>query len=576
MSSGLKFQPGRIGSFALISLAGLWLSGLLQSASAEPRWIKARLTPFESISDDGRRPATQALSQFAQFSFALGTILGKPDLRLDPPLRIIVFKSAQEMQTQCGAALHQGRDRLMACTTAEGQLPQSLLREFTRILLENNFAAMPPDIERGLETFFSTVQSTAVHVTWGTPPPPSERTREWALLHRIITQPDYSGKAKVYLHNLASGMEKSAASRNAFAEEGPKFDAAVDQYYAAGVFAASAAPSRPLNPDRDFNTTSLTSDEGALARADLLTPSSEAAYKALIASGKQIVQSDEGLGILAMRKGDDALARSYVENARQAGTKNFAMLTEYAAREPNPDHAAVLLKEALTLDPKYALAHWVLGEKVSEPARRMAEWKQAVALAPRNHEWLAKYAELCTSLKLYDEAGRAWMAASLAAPDVQHREQYLTARSQISQVRLSLEDSERRKGADAKLKELNELKAKARADLSALEARANTRPMSAAEMKNTVDWFDQDADQRVTGTLVRIDCTGKRLLLNIKDDEGKTQAILVVDPAQLVVQGGAINLACGVQKPRKVTVGYKVPKNLPKGLAGEATGLELN
>ena len=64
---------------------------------AQARWIKARLGPFEAISDDGRRPATQALNQFAQFSFALGTAMGQPELRLDPPLRIIVFKNAQEL-----------------------------------------------------------------------------------------------------------------------------------------------------------------------------------------------------------------------------------------------------------------------------------------------------------------------------------------------------------------------------------------------------------------------------------------------------------------------------------------------
>src|SRR5436309_15594072 len=89
--------------------------------SADPKWIKARFGSFEQISDDGRRSATQALSQFEQFSFALGTVMGQPDLRLDPPLRIIVFKNAQELRAQCSPALVTGRDRLMACTTSEGQ-----------------------------------------------------------------------------------------------------------------------------------------------------------------------------------------------------------------------------------------------------------------------------------------------------------------------------------------------------------------------------------------------------------------------------------------------------------------------
>src|SRR6202161_2500572 len=103
---------------AVSLLSALPTSGV----SAEPRWIKARLGSFEAISDDGRRSATQALSQFEQFSFALGTVMGQPELRLEPPLRIIVFKNAQELQAQCPPALVMGRDRMMACATSEGQL----------------------------------------------------------------------------------------------------------------------------------------------------------------------------------------------------------------------------------------------------------------------------------------------------------------------------------------------------------------------------------------------------------------------------------------------------------------------
>ena len=274
-------------------------------AAAEPHWIRAKLGAFESVSDDGRRPATQALSQFAQFSYALGTVLGQPDLKLDPPLRIVVFKTEKDLAAHCPEqTLRNGRDRLMACAVAEGQLPQPLLRALTQKLLETNFPAMPAGIGTGLETFFSTVQSSAVHVTWGTPPPASERTRDWALLHMIITQPDLAGKARVYLHNLSAGMDSIAAARNAFGDERLKFDQDVDQYFAAGIFNASAAPARPLNPDRDIATTQLTSDEGELMRADLLTSDSAAAYQDLLKSGKRTMEANEGLGILAIRDHD--------------------------------------------------------------------------------------------------------------------------------------------------------------------------------------------------------------------------------------------------------------------------------
>jgi hypothetical protein len=552
------------------TLCALALLAALQPASAfaETKWIKARLGAFEAISDDGRKPATQALSQFAQFSYALGTVLGQPELRLEPPLRIIVYKNAQELQAQCSPPLRTGRDRLMACTTAEGQLPHSLLRELTRTLLESNFSNMPPGIERAMETFFSTVESNAVHVTWGAAPPPAERTRDWAMLHRIVTQPDYAGKAKIYLHNLSAGMDPNAAARNAFAEDAAKFDADVNQYYAAGVFNTSAAPSRPLNPERDINSTVLTSDEGELMRADLLTPESAAMYQALLKAGKHTAEANEGLAVLAMRDHDDEKAQRYMEAARREGTKNVVALTEYARLQSSPTEAILILRDALTIDPKYAPAHWVYGEKLNDPPRRMMEWKQAVNLAPRNHEWWARYAQLCVDEKQYAEAGRAWVAAAQAAPDVQLRERYLSARSRIEEQRLDSEEEERRRDAAEKAKEIDRLKAEARKDLADIEARANTRPLSKGDLAKTVPFFDDTAPNSMTGTLTRVDCKGKQLQLNVKGDDGIVKVLLVPDSSQFLTMGDTGTLPCGVQKnPRRVKVAYKP--------SGEATGMEF-
>jgi hypothetical protein len=551
------------------------------SRSAEPRWIKARFESFEAISDDGRRSATQALSQFEQVSFALGTVMGvegtaQPDLRLDPPLRIIVFKNAQDMHGQCPTGLLIGRDRLMACTTAEAQLPKELVRELTRKLLETNFSKMPAPIETALETFFSTIESNAVRVTWGAPPPIAERTRDWALLDRILTQPDLTGKAKIYLHNLAAGMDTAAAGRNAFGEDAAKFDADVDRYFAAGVFNTAAAPSRPLNPDRDLNTTFLTSDEGDLMRADLLTPASAAIYQSLLQSGKHVAEANEGLALLAMRAGDSGKARTYMEAARKAGTRNFVALTAYASLESDPAKAIEILKEALTIDSKYAEAHWVFGEKLTDPARRLAEWKQAVNLAPRNNEWWAKYAQLCVDQKQYAEAGRAWVAAAQAAPNVQLREQYLSARGLIEQQRLDAEDAERRRDAAAKAAEINRLKNEARKDLADLEARTNTRPLSAKEAANTVEWFDDSNAPKIKGNLMRVDCAGKQLRLGVRSDDGKNVTLLVHDTQQFEIKSGE-TLSCGAQKARHVTVAYKAGSkaDAAKGIAGDAISMDF-
>jgi tetratricopeptide (TPR) repeat protein len=313
-------------------------------------------------------------------------------------------------------------------------------------------------------------------------------------------------------------------------------------------------------------------------RADLLTPASPAIYKQLLAAGKHPAEANEGLAVLAIRNNDVAGARTYMSTARKSGTKNFVALTAYAELEKDPAEGIDILKEALTIDPKYAKAHWVLGEKITEPARRAAEWKQAVNLAPRNTDWWAQYAKLCVDLKQYAEAGRAWVSAAQSTADVQRREQYLTARSQIDQLRLADEDAERRKETEAKAREIDRLKTDARRELAELEARVNTRPLSREEASKTVDWIETDKEDKVTGTLVRVDCMGKQLRLNVKDDAGKTQALLVSDPAHLFVDAGQqasqTTLSCGVQKPRRVTVTYRAAKS-KAGLAGEATGLEF-
>src|ERR1700689_490577 len=85
-----------VGALALLALpeGGKLLAA---DAIANARWIRAKLGPFEAVSDDGRTAAIQALSQFEQFRYALGVAMGQQDLRLDPPLRIIVFKDAKEM-----------------------------------------------------------------------------------------------------------------------------------------------------------------------------------------------------------------------------------------------------------------------------------------------------------------------------------------------------------------------------------------------------------------------------------------------------------------------------------------------
>jgi tetratricopeptide (TPR) repeat protein len=307
----------------------------------------------------------------------------------------------------------------------------------------------------------------------------------------------------------------------------------------------------------------------------LLTAGSGAIYQSLLKSEKHVAEDNEGLALLAMRAGDNERAATYMEAARRAGTHNAIALTAYAAIEKDSPLAIAILKEALSGDAKYAPAHWALGERIDDKPRRLAEWKQAVTLAPQNSEWWARYARLCVDQKQYVEASRAWMAAAQSAPDAAHREQYLSARGQIDQFRLDDEDAIRRRETAAKAAEIDRLKAQAKKELNDLEARANSRPMSKDELANTVDWTEINGGATLDGSLTRVECVGRQLRLEVKDGKGQIQRLLVPNASQIEMTGAGAELPCGVQKPRTVRITYKPAKDTRKGFTGEATVIEF-
>jgi len=559
----------------VLGLAILPSGGNLRAADplfGSKSWIRAKLGPFEAISDDGRTPAIQALSQFEQFRYALGVAMGQADLRLDPPLRILVFRDAREMAAQGCDGIHMGRDHLMACSVASGQLPPEMVRELTRRLLETNFTGIPGATEQALETFFSTVQSNAVHVTWGAPPPAAERTRDWALLQMLITQPDTAGRAHIYLHNLATGMDANGAIRS-LGEDVVKFNASVDRYLAAGVFQAVQAPNRPLNPDRDFVTAVLTADDGQLARADLLGPGAEASYVALLKANNHVAEANEGLGFLALRAGDEGKAGGYFAEAYKAGSRNVVALTTYGKTEKHYDVAIEVLQKALSIDPKYGPAHWELGDKYDDPKQRLAEWKLALGLEPHNVDWWVTYARLNEGQNQWAEAGRAWMAASLATTDPAKRDTYLKARGAIEQKRLDDEAAEKKRDEDAKTADIERLKTAARKEVADVEARTNAHTAAKTDNAPTVDWDDVDGNAAVLdGTLTRVECLGKQLKLLVKEASGAERVLLIADPSGISVKGDKMTFSCGVQKPRAVEIHYR-PSTVA-GVFGEVVGIE--
>ena len=105
------------------------------------------------------------------------------------------------------------------------------------------------------------------------------------------------------------------------------------------------------------------------------------------------------------------------------------------------------------------------------------------------------------------------------------------ARMSIEQQRLDYEEAEKKRKAEEDARDMEKLKAAARAEVHALEDKANGG--AAQRQSNAVPWWDGPKPTgKIGGALKQVDCLGSQARLIIEGDDRKTVKLLVADPAQ--------------------------------------------
>lgn len=532
-------------------------------------WLRFRSGPFEILSNAGERDAREQAYDAEQFRYALGYLLGKQDLGSTFPIRIVVLKDKQAAQYTVPGGLAMSRDAWISVAPGDKDLGPERRKACARVLLDANTGRLPPEIDRGLIVFVSTLEIKGPKLTWGAPPPAAERTRDWARIAFLATNPDYSSRVRVFISNLENGADYNSAYRNAFEKSAAEMDKQIDAYRAAGNFQPAPLSGRALSP-RDFTARAAEAYDGRVALADLLlvnparAAEAEAAYKELTGA-----EAQEGLGFLALRAGRND-AKSYFESAVKAGSKNPRAWVEIGTREA--------LAKAVELNPKWAEPHVRLAALESDPGRKATELKRAATLEPRNAELWKALALAATDANQFGEAGKAWAAAERAAASAAEREQIRQTRLDLERKKADYEAAERQRLADERAREIQRLKDQAMADIHAAEDKAR-KEMNAGRgpaPEKVEQWWDGGLTQKASGTLQRIECFGRRARLVIAGEDGKTVQLLVEDPGKIALSGaGELTFACGVQKPaRKVTVEYTPVTNAKLKTAGNVQVIE--
>lgn len=527
---------------------------------AQGEWTIYSSRGIEVISNASERAARRTLNEIEQFRNAVGTMLGVQDAGSRWPIRVLVLKRSRDLTVP--PSLRLARDAYVGGVIAESDLPALFRRDLTRILMDDNTGRMPTNIEKGLETLFTTLQIDGTRVTLGAPPPAPERDRDWARVHMLAVTPDYSGKLRVLLGNLQRGIPEDVAYRNAFGKLPAQIEREVDAYARGENFGTIPLSGLPLNPQRDFIEKPYSDLAAKIALADL-TPS-RAAYEAILKLESGAAAAHEGLGLMALREKQPEEAR-----------RHFAAAVEAGSRSAQAQLEAGNARQAAELNPKWAEPHIRLARDAPEPAQKIEHLTKATALDPRNSKLWKELAELFEAENRFADAAKAWAGAERAAASAEEREKLSQIRRENDQKRIEAAYAEKMRIAAEKQRELDQLRDEALTRIREAEEKANA---GAAPREGKVEqwWTGPTASGRITGVLQQVEC-GKSQTRLIVQADGKTTRLLIRDPSKIVVQGTRQEtLSCGPQRPpRPVAIDYFEKPDAKTATAGEAAVIEF-
>jgi hypothetical protein len=487
-------------------------------------------SPFHVFSDAGDQKARDRLTEMAQIRWVLSSRLGGGDLQTVWPLELVLFEKTREYSPYAlPKPWAEGGSAMLSSWSAENPATLDWRHELVRILIRDNAGRMPESIETALGDLFSTIRVDATKVTLGAPPPSGvlqgDRLRTWAKLHMLATQPEYSGKIRVYLNNLQQGGEESTAVRNAFDLRIADLERRVDTYLAAGKFEGVSVFGAPINPRRDFIERQVP--------ASAMDP-----RLAELKSGGKEFPPDSPRGLLAK------------------GTRPSLQL-------------------AAAANPRWAEPHARLAALETTSIGKVREWKAAADLAPRNPAFWQALAEAQAAAEQYADASKSWAAAERAASTEADRERIRKARRDLEDQRTAFELAEKKRLADERAADLQRVKDLAAAEVRAAEQAANRQQGGLKTTEQPVAWKEVFAGESVSGMLTQVDCLNGSMRLTIEKDGGGTVALLIRNARDLSLDGEP-PFACGAQDPaRRVQLGYEPKADAKLGTAGEVSTIEL-
>ncbi|MEP7364346.1 MAG: hypothetical protein ABI972_13920 [Acidobacteriota bacterium] len=525
-------------------------------------WLLFRTDCVDIYADSADDSARAAMNRLEQLRFVVGKLTGQSVVTPRWPVRIVLFKPGKSPPVPATPQLLLQDGVWTGAWPANQPLPAAWMRQYAQELWESNAKLMDAPYEAALLSLLTTLDAKATHIQLGAPPPPAERTPEWALLHLLATTGEFQGRMRVLLSNLQQGAALDISLKNSYDKPAKEMMSLAQAHLKAGQFQPAEWIGAPINPDRDFRAREIDDPVVKLALATVQRPPARAAaFRALLNEGVKTPVTLEGAELYA-----EAIA---------AGSENATVWVRAADAEKDPVEKEKLLVRATEFNPRWAEPHAQIALLTTDLGHKIGRMKKAVSLEPRHGDWWRHLAEWQYEGRLYSDSAASFLSAARWATNPTDKARMQARWKEMEDSRTALEAADRKRDEDEKQAALEKLRQEALERIHAAERKANAGLGGGGA---AVDWWDGPrAEGKAAGLLERFDCVKPAATLSVKGDDGKVVKLSVIDPSKVVFTGGGeMTLNCGIQKPaRRVRIEYVPKANAKTGSIGEVTLIEF-
>ena len=582
-----------------------------EAGVSAPAWVKMDSPHFELFTNAGERSGRRTILYFEQvrdFFLKTGNVGNVPSF----PVRIIRFRSPREFEPyrpyKAASAFYMSSPKrdLIVMGTSDRQTKNAAVHEYVHLLVKHSGAELPVWLNEGLAELYSTLEPQGKQVAFGKAArvlgdrqwlpleelmsvdydsshfDERDRTKvfyaqSWALTHMLCLSKQYRERFYDFLKGV-DGDTGEEAFRWVYGKTLDQVESDFKRYVVQKRLPETVYEIRLNKSAEKPKVQPATETEVSLVKAGLLVGLNKREqaleiYRDLARRHPGDWRIPEALGYLASYSGDGESARRHFAKAVKLEAANprlyydFALLLQEGDGEPEAIKAA--LRKAITLKPDFDDGHRLLGSILlleGKPGMALSQLMRVKHLS--RQEAVPHYR---TVAQLYHRLGRleaARQAAALSRKYARSPEEVDSAEELMEWIGVGNED-----------------------------APEEAPPLAAAEAPGTASFapHQEESDQpsnappatsgahmapsrvEVQGSFSRLDCLGQRARLHLLV-EGKPLALAILDAAAVTVsgpEGGLVELSCGKQEPRPVTIEYQPSEDADFGTAGIVKAIQI-